>query len=378
MVVQQSNRFFEKIQDINWSIVILSLLVVFMGIIMMYSAAQGNMHPWAYKQLIHLAVAFPLMCIIAMTNINFWYDKAYIIYGCALLLLIFVEILGHKAMGATRWINLGFIKLQPSEPMKIALVLALARYFHGINYNDINKYRTIIIPLILILLPFLLIIKQPDLGTAMLLLFVGTIMLFAIGIAIWKFVLVGVVALSSMPVLWHFLHEYQKKRILTFLDPERDPLGAGYNIIQSKIAIGSGGFWGKGLLQGTQSQLDFLPEHQTDFIFTMFLEEMGFIGGAILLIIYFSIFWKAILIAMNARSNFAKYSVIGSVSIMFVHVFINMAMVTGLVPAVGIPLPFMTYGGTIMITIMICLGLIQNGSVYSRNRITTTINIGRR
>jgi rod shape determining protein RodA len=282
-------------------------------------------------------------------------------------MLIGVELFGSVAMGGQRWINLGLIKIQPSEPAKIAVVLMLAKYFHNVSHNDINKIHKLIIPIIAILIPCALIIKQPDLGTGMVVLIVSTIMLFALGVSIWKFITVGAAAIISLPIIWQMMYDYQKRRILMFWDPSQDPLGSGYNIIQSKIAIGSGGMLGKGLTQGTQSQLEFLPEHQTDFIFATMAEELGFIGGMVLVTLYAMVIILSLLIAINSKSLFGKLIAIGITSIFFSHIFINMGMVMGLLPVVGVPLPLISYGGTMMSSMLVGLGLIMNVEV-NRNQ----------
>jgi rod shape determining protein RodA len=285
-------------------------------------------------------------------------------YFLILFLLIAVEIFGYKAMGAKRWINLGVVRIQPGELAKIAVVLMIARYFHLVRFSEIGKIFNILPPVVGVFVPALLIIKQPDLGTGMVILFVSALTLFAAGVRTWKFIFAICSAAISAPIVWNFLHDYQKKRILTFLDPESDPLGASYNIIQSKIAIGSGGFWGKGFGLGTQTKLNFLPEHQTDFIFATLAEELGFIGSVGLCTLYFVIIYLCLSIAVNARSTYSKLLVTGLVSIFFFHIFINIGMVMGMLPVVGIPLPLMSYGGTMMGSILIGFGLIMNVHVH--------------
>jgi rod shape determining protein RodA len=285
-------------------------------------------------------------------------------------MLVLVHLLGHTAMGAKRWFSLGFIKIQPSEPAKIAIILMLARYFHALSLKEIGQIKYVIPAVIAVLIPVGLIVKQPDLGTGLITLTVSGIIFFIAGIRLWKFVVVIITAGVSMPIIWNFLYDYQKKRILMFLEPESDRLGAGYNIIQSKIAIGSGGFFGKGLFNGTQSQLEFLPEHQTDFIFSTLAEEMGFVGSFILLLLYFFITYLSLSIALGCKSTFGRLVVVGITSLFFFHVFINIGMVMGLLPAVGIPLPFMSYGGTMMGSMLIGFGLIFNVHVHQRVKIS--------
>jgi rod shape determining protein RodA len=275
-------------------------------------------------------------------------------------------------MGATRWINLGLIKLQPSELMKICIIFALARYFHDLGIQKI-RIKHLIKPVIMLVVPAVLIVKQPDLGTAIILMMLGGSMFFVAGVNKWIFVVSLVKTSITVPLAWGLLHIYQQNRILTFLNPEKDPLGSGYNIIQSKIAIGSGGFFGKGFIKGSQSQLHFLPEHQTDFIFTMLSEEWGFLGGTILLLLYFILIFYCYITALHARSSFARLLALGTASMFFLHIFINIAMVMGLIPVVGVPLPLLSYGGTMMATILISFGLVINVHIHSRCNINNAL-----
>jgi rod shape determining protein RodA len=281
-----------------------------------------------------------------------------------LVLLIIVELFGYKAMGATRWIEIGGLRVQPAEPAKIAIALMLAKYFHNMTSEEVLHLRSLFIPALLLIIPVGLIVKQPDLGTGSLTLMVGAIMFFGAGIRSRIFRVGFIGALLTAPVLWYFMHEYQKKRILVFLNPELDPRGSAYNIIQSKIAIGSGGLFGKGLGMGTQNQLDFLPEHQTDFIFASLAEETGLAGSMLLLILYAFLLYISISIVINARSIFGKLLALGVTSIFFCHAFINMSMVMGLLPVVGLPLPFISYGGTMMVSMLVGFGLIMNVHVH--------------
>ncbi len=349
-----------KISNLNFPLISLITITCFYGLLVLYSAAGGNIYPWCYKQFIHVVICLPIVIIIAFLNLRTLYQFSWLIYFIIALALIFVEISGYTAMGGTRWINIAGYRFQPSEPAKLAIVMMLARYLHNVSEKNINKLQYLIIPICSILFPAALIIKQPDLGTGLILIIVSISILFAAGVSIWKFVTLGVASILSIPILWTFLREYQKKRILVFLNPELDPKGASYNIIQSKIAIGSGGIFGKGIASGTQSHLDFLPEHQTDFIFASLSEEFGFIGGIFLLLIYSAIIYVSIAVAMNARSVYGKLLVIGVISIFFSHIFINIAMVMGLLPAVGVPLPLMSYGGTMMGSMLGGFGIIMN------------------
>lgn len=312
------------------------------------------------------------MFLIAIMDLRFFYKISYMCYILAILLLVAVIIAGYKAMGATRWIKLGFFNLQPSEFMKIMLVMTLARYFHNLSYKQIRSVKYLILPACLSLLPFLLIVKQPDLGTALTTLMLAGAVFFVVGVSMWVFVAVGGGFIASVPLLWHFMHDYQKQRVMTFFEPSNDVLGSGYNINQSMIAIGSGGMSGKGFLNGSQVQLDFLPEKQTDFVFTMFAEEAGFIGCFILISIYLLISIFGLQIAINTKSQFGRVLAFGISALFFMHFFINVAMVCGIIPVVGSPLPLMSYGGTIMVSSMLSFGLLAN--VYIHNR--CSINIG--
>jgi len=297
---------------------------------------------------------------------------SYVLYGIALLLLIAVQIKGSVLKGGQRWIDLGFIQLQPSEIMKITLVLALSRYFHGASYQEVGRPIFLLPPVVMVLLPVALVFKQPDLGTAMMLAFSAAALLFLAGVRIWKFALVIAAGCGAAPIAWKFMRDYQKNRILTFLNPESDPLGTGYHILQSKIALGSGGVFGKGFMQGTQSRLDFLPEKQTDFIFTMLAEEWGMVGGIVLLTLYTLILVYGYALSMKSRNHFGRLVGLGLTTTFFLYVFINVAMVMGLVPVVGVPLPLISYGGTAMLTLLFGFGLIM--SVY----IHRDVHIGRR
>ena len=361
----------EKIQNLSFSYIMFVVLLASIGIVMLYSAANGHWRPWALNQSMRFGLGFAVMITLALTDVRVFMRYAYAFYFVALVLLIVVEITGHIGMGAQRWINLGFMKLQPSELMKIALVLALARYFHSSSLQSIESIKGIIAPALMVLFPAFLVMTQPDLGTALMLVFTAGAMFFIVGVQLWKFGVVILTAIVSMPIAWHFLHDYQKNRVLTFLDPERDPLGSGYHIIQSKIALGSGGVFGKGFLNGTQSHLNFLPEKHTDFIFTMFSEEFGLIGAVFIVILNFLILAYSYSFALKSSSYFGKLAAIGIATNFFFYVFINMAMVLGLIPVVGIPLPLISYGGTVILSVMSGFGIIL--SVY----INRNINIGK-
>ena len=357
-IKNQAQTIGEKFADISFSYVLFITILSFIGIVVLYSAANGSWEPWALKQLIRFGIGFVLMICLALMDIRIFMRYAYVLYFVALLLLIVVEVSGHIGMGAQRWINFGLFKLQPSELMKISLVLALARYFHASTLQSIRTIPGIIPPALMALFPAALIVMEPDLGTSLMLIFTTAAIFFAVGVQVWKFVLVGAGALSVMPIAWHFLHDYQKNRVLTFLDPERDPLGAGYHIIQSKIALGSGGVFGKGFMNGTQSHLNFLPEKHTDFIFTMLSEEFGMIGGVLIIVLNMLILVYSYSFALKSASYFGKLVAIGLATNYFLYVFINTAMVLGLIPVVGVPLPLISYGGTVMLSIMASFGII--------------------
>jgi len=342
------------------TLVLLVILLSSIGLLMLYDATGGNIRPYAMKQGIYFAMFFPIMCILGFSNIKMFFHASYYIYAGSLILLIAVELIGHTAMGATRWINLGFFKLQPSELMKVGLVFALSKYFHTMKDRDTGKITYLLIPAIMISIPLLIIMRQPDLGTAIVLCSVAVIILYLAGVQLYVFGIGALSGVISMPILWHYLHDYQKRRILIFLDPEKDKLGAGYNIMQSKIAIGSGGFWGKGRLSGSQAQLEFLPEHQTDFVFSLFAEEFGFFGCVILLLLFGMLIFKGARIGINCKSVFGKLLSFGLLSIFSIHVFINIGMVIGVLPVVGLPLPFMSYGGTSMATMLLSFGFMIN------------------
>ena len=360
----QNMTIAQKLGNTNWMLVVLIFTTAGIGLAMLYSVANGNVNPWMSRQLLRFAIGLTVMFTVAFIDIRVWMRLAYPIYGVALLLLVTVKLMGSIGMGAQRWVDLGAFNLQPSELMKIALVLALARYFHSLSHEDIGRVRWLVVPTIMVLLPAGLVLAEPDLGTATLLLLGGLALFFLAGVRWWKFVIVAAALIGSIPFAWGELHTYQKARILTFLDPERDPLGAGYHILQSKIALGSGGVWGKGYLLGTQSHLSFLPEKQTDFIFTTLAEEFGLVGGLFLLSLYVAILAYGFAMGMRARSQFARLLALGVTSTFFLYVFINVAMVTGLIPVVGVPLPLISYGGTAMVTILIGFGLLLSAYIH--------------
>jgi rod shape determining protein RodA len=362
-------RPWHKLAQINWAMVLLVCLVATVGFVMLYSAAGGDLDPWADRQMVRFGVGLVMMLSVAVVDTRIWLRYAYLIYAGALSLLVAVEVAGEIGMGAQRWIDLGFFQLQPSELMKVALVLALARYFHGLELDSVGRILPLVPPLLLVAMPALLVLKQPDLGTAGMLIMGGGALFFAAGVRLWKFGVLLAGGLAAIPVAWNLLHDYQKNRVLTFLDPERDPLGSGYHILQSKIAFGSGGVFGKGYLLGTQSHLNFLPEKQTDFIFTMLAEEFGLMGALTLLLIYAVLIGYGFAIALRSRSHFGRLMAMGLTFNLFLFVFINTAMVMGIIPVVGVPLPLISYGGTAMLTVLIGFGLIMSVYVHRDARI---------
>ena len=356
---------FDRFKRIPLSLIFMILIMLFCGLFVMKLEAISTANSIYFKkQLIRSVIFFLVMLCIAVVDFKLIFNSSYLFYFVALFLLLSVTVLGHTAMGAKRWLNLGFMKMQPSEIMKIALVLSLARYFHFKSVDEVRKFSNLILPAILTILPAVIIIKQPDLGTAITLLFTALIMFFLSGVRVWKFLASFAFIALSCPIIWKYLlHDYQKKRILIFLNPESDPLGSGYNIIQSKIAIGSGGLWGKGILGSTQAHLDFLPEHRTDFVFSLFAEGFGFIGSFILIILFTILISLSIFFAFRCRHRFGQMLILGLISVFSVNIMTNLGMVTGLLPVVGIPLPFLSYGGSSLATTLILFGIIMNTAI---------------
>ena len=353
-----------KLKRINYGLIILVTACCSIGFAMLYSAAGGDIEPWAQRHLIRYFVGLLGIIILGLINIRLFFKGAYIFYGVSLMLLVFVELAGEVGMGAQRWIDFGVIRLQPSELMKISVVIVLARYFHIRSFQEIGNPLHLVIPAFLILVPVALVIKQPDLGTAIMMALSGLVIFFIAGVRMWKFILLFLGGVALVPIIWQFLLGYQKKRILTFLSPEIDPLGAGYHLMQSKIALGSGGLYGKGFIQGSQSHLNFLPEIQTDFIFTMLAEEFGLLGGLVVLLLFFLISCYGLILSFFMASKFARFLTIGMITTLFFYVFINIGMVMGLLPIVGVPLPFISYGGSALLTSMTAIGLIISCHVH--------------
>lgn len=307
-----------------------------------------------------------MILMTSMIRVSFWRKHAYLLYSLCLFMLICVSIVGKISMGAQRWLDLYFFNFQPSELMRVLLIILLAKYFSMFSVEDARRTSFLILPITFIVLPMVFVLMQPDLGTAIILFLVGASIFFTCGVQIWKFIVVLLGVAASAPILWTMLHDYQKNRILMFFSPELDPNGAGYHIIQSKIALGSGGFWGKGLMNGTQCHLDFLPEKQTDFIFAALGEELGFVGCTGLIVLYILVLTYNLCVALRAREKFNQILVFGLNSMLFFYVFINVSMVCGLLPVVGIPLPFFSYGGSALIVLMFCQGIIFSADIEQK------------
>ena len=353
----------QKIKNLDYILLICIIFLSVISVLVMYSTDGGEVLFHTKNHFVKLAVFFPLMIFIAFFNIKFWHNFSYLIYFLIILLLIYVSFFGIKSSGSQRWMDLYLFVLQPSELMKVAIILCLAKYYHRIKIENVNSFTSIIIVLSIILIPIIFVISQPDLGTSVLIALSGLIILWLGGVKIKYFVYSFFTFLISLPFIISFLKPYQKLRILTFLNPDRDPLGAGYQIIQSKIAIGSGGLDGKGFLKGTQSYLDFLPEKHTDFIFTLFSEEFGFIGSVALLILYSIIIFRIVRIGSISRSNFARLFCFGYAFAIFIYIVVNLSMVLGLLPIVGSPLPIMSYGGSSMLATMIGFGIVLSAKI---------------
>ena len=342
---------------IAWMIPPLLAVIGGIGVATLYSVGGGSMQPWAMTHVTRLIIGFGLLIALALAPAELWRRVAWPVYVVALILVVLVMLRGTQALGAQRWLTLGPLSLQPSETMKLALILVLARFYHDLPARQIADSKAVLIPLALTVVPMLFILRQPDLGTAMLLLATGLGIIVLAGTALQYMAAGGLLVLMSAPFLWTMLHGYQKQRILVFLDPAIDPLGKGYQIYQSKIALGSGGYTGKGFLQGTQSQLDFVPEKQTDFIFALWAEETGFVGSVLLISLFLALIWCIVGLAMRSQAVFARLLISGIAMLLFLHVFVNIAMVVGLAPVVGVPLPLISYGGTSLFSLFMGLGI---------------------
>ncbi|WP_116085861.1 rod shape-determining protein RodA [Tropicimonas sp. IMCC34011] len=369
--VQSVPKGLGKVLYLNWALIVLLTAVASTGFLMLYSVAGGSFRPWAEPQMERFAMGMTAMFIVGMVPIFFWRNVAALAYAISIALLVGVELFGTTGMGATRWIDLGFVRLQPSELTKITLVMLLAAYYDWLDINKVSRPLWVLVPLVLVLIPTALVLKQPDLGTAILLVSGSGIVMFAAGVH-WAYFAaviasgVGLVTavLQSRGTPWQLLKDYQYRRIDTFLDPDKDPLGAGYHITQSKIALGSGGWTGRGFMQGTQSRLNFLPEKHTDFIFTTLAEEFGFVGGLSLLALYALIIVFCISSAMQNKDRFSALLTIGIAATFFLYFAVNMSMVMGLAPVVGVPLPLVSYGGSAMLVLLAAFGLVQSAHVH--------------
>ena len=361
--------FFQKLKNFDYILLICILLLGLISILSMYSTDGGEILFHSKSHISKFLLFFIMMIFMSFFNIKFWHYSAYLFYVVVLFFLVWASLYGVKSSGSQRWINLYFINLQPSELMKIAIIVCLSKYYHRIQLNKVNSFQVMFTALLIIILPIMLVVTQPDLGTSILIALSGLVVIWLAGINIKYFAYSFIALLISMPFVIAFLQPYQKLRILTFLNPDRDPLGAGYQIIQSKIAVGSGGLSGKGFLKGTQSYLEFLPEKHTDFIFTLFAEEHGFLGSLGLLIIYIITIYRVLRVGVISRSYFAKLFCYGYGSAIFFYVTVNMSMVLGLLPIVGSPLPIMSYGGSSMLATMIGFAIVMSAKINHKQLI---------
>lgn len=368
--------FTAKLWYVNWPALLVAGLIASIGCAALYSVSGGSFQPWAERHAMRFLIATAILLSMSMVRIQVWLRASYAVYALALVALALVPLLGSEALGARRWLSIGGFTFQPSELMKLALVAALARYYQWLPMERVSRAVWVAIPMVMIAVPVALTLRQPDLGTAALFAVCGLSLMFLAGVSAWYFVAGAASVIAAAPLIWANLHDYQRRRIETFLDPDLDPLGAGYHISQSKIAIGSGGVWGKGFLDGTQSQLDFVPEKHTDFVLTILGEEWGFAGLIVLLALFATLLALIVSMGWRCQNRFGRLVIGGSAVTLFVYVFINTAMVTGLVPVVGVPLPLVSYGGTSMMTLMIGLGLAMSAYVHRDETIRRT-DIGR-
>ena len=355
-----------RLRSINFVFLFLVTLIFLFGVLSLYSVSGGEFNSWPIKHVQRFILGLIIFFIICSFDIKFFFIFAYPIFFLSLLFLIVVPFLGTEMYGATRWIKVAGISLQPSEFIKFTLILALAKYFHSTAGDSKSFIKKFILPLIIILIPVIIVATQPDLGTAVIIFIGGVSIFWIVGLSYKYFISGGVVLILSIPLLWQYLKDYQKERVFTFFNPERDPLGNGYHIMQSKIALGSGGISGKGYMEGTQSHLNFLPEMHTDFIFTMFGEEFGFLGVLVLICLYAGLIFLSIKMGLESRSYFGKYLSLGISTVFFIYIFVNISMVTGLLPVVGVPLPLVSYGGSSMLAVMGAFGLLMNCYIHQK------------
>jgi len=363
------SSFLQKLKSFDFVLLFCILIVGIISSFSMYSTDGGEFLYHTKSHIIRFSVFFMMMIFLSFINIRYWHATGYIFYFLILGLLIWASFFGITASGSQRWVNLYIINLQPSELMKIAIIICFAKFFHRVQLKNVNNLKNILFPIVILVIPIVLVISQPDLGTSILIATSGLVVLWLSGVNIKYFVYSTLVLIIAAPFVISFLKPYQKRRILTFFDPEKDPLGAGYQIIQSKIAVGSGGVMGKGFLKGTQSYLEFLPEKHTDFIFTLYSEEFGFIGSVLLLILYAIIILRIIVIGSSSRSFFGRLFCYGFAASLFIYISVNMCMVLGLLPIVGSPLPIMSYGGSSMLATMVGFALVMSTKIYSRQLI---------
>jgi len=362
--IQSSLSFRDKLFSIDYVLVISILILGIVSMFAMYSTDGGEFKYHTESHITRFFVFFVMFFVLSFVQIRFWHNTSYLIYIIFLILLIGVKYFGLTSSGSQRWLNFYFMNLQPSELMKIGLILFLAKYYHRVSIENVNRLRFLFIPVFVLIAPVLLVVMQPDLGTSLLIASGGLVVAWLAGVRVKFFAYSMLIFIALLPIAISFLKPYQKVRILTFLNPEKDPLGAGYQIIQSKIAIGSGGLFGKGFLNGSQSYLDYLPEKHTDFIFTLFSEEFGFFGSIFILLLYAVIILRIVRIGNMTRSNFGKLYCYSFATAFFIYVVVNMSMVLGLLPIVGSPLPIMSYGGSSMMAIMLGLGIAMSCKVY--------------
>ena len=361
----QKSDFKTKIKSLDYTLLLVVLLIGVISCFAMYSTDGGQFKYHTVSHIIRFSLFFVLFITLSFIRISYWHNLGYIFYAVALGMLFYVLFFGISSSGSQRWINLHFLNLQPSELMKIAIIICFAKYYHRVQINKMHTIKKIIQPIVLLLVPTLLVVAQPDLGTSILIAASGLSVIWLAGINAKFFIYSFLTFLVSTPFVILFLKPYQKLRVLTFFNPEKDPLGAGYQTIQSKIAVGSGGMFGKGYLKGSQSYLDYLPEKHTDFIFTLFSEEFGFVGSSLLLLLYVFLIYKIIQIGMISRSYFSKLYCFGFASSLFIYITVNMSMVLGLLPIVGSPLPIMSYGGSAMLATMVGLSIVMSSKIYS-------------
>ncbi len=360
-----------KVLHLNWALVVLVSAVSAIGFLVLYSIAGGQVEIWAEPQMKRFGVGVGLMFAIAFVPIWFWRNITALCYVVTILLLIAVEFFGTVGMGAQRWLDIGPVRIQPSELMKVTLVMMLAAYYDWLDPKKVSRPLWVLVPILLIVVPTFLVVIQPNLGTSLMLLMGGAAVMFAAGVSIWYYVAVLALVAGAVTSVfttrgtpWQFLHDYQYRRIDTFLDPSADPLGAGYNIMQAKIALGSGGWGGKGFMQGTQSRLNFLPEKHTDFIFTTLGEEFGFVGTLTLLVLYGLILFFIFTSAMQNKDRYSQLLILGIGANFFLYIAVNMSMVMGMAPVMGVPLPFLSYGGSVMLVLLIAFGMVQSAYVH--------------